>query len=388
MRAQAAAAERAKEVRDAALGWKRAGLADETVLKEVLARYPDDRHRFGLGFRILAFVFTSIAVWAAIFISFLFVSHDLDEPALFFVWAAILAGATELQLGPWARANAGAESATGLIAVFMAILGGVLIGDPSFSEFKARFLISALAFCGLAAWRWGGGPFFIAATLAGFGLLGQAVQGRFLWIAASLLLIPVCLRAARSPRCPPSHRRGATLVGAVAILALYAAIHVWSWDHGVIEALRLSDLSADLPAPPYRLLAVGATAVLPALFLLAGWRLREPLLLHSGLLLVGASIATIRLYHSVMPLSVALILIGSLCLGLALWVRRWLRGSDVGERDGFTADPLFDHNNRAQVIQSVVAMASFTPAARPAAEPAGFEGGGGSFGGGGASGNF
>jgi hypothetical protein len=112
------------------------------------------------------------------------------------------------------------------------------------------------------------------------------------------------------------------------------------------------------------------------------------LLLYSGLLLIGVSIATIRLYHAVMPLSLALILIGSACLALALGVRRWLRSSPNGERHGFTADPLFDNTNRTEVIRSVVAAASFTPAAQAAPATPAFEGGGGSFGGGGASGGY
>ena len=100
------------------------------------------------------------------------------------------------------------------------------------------------------------------------------------------------------------------------------------------------------------------------------------------------SIATIRLYREIMPLSLALILIGAACLGLALWVRRWLRGGPGGERAGFTADPLFDDTNRTEVIQSVVAMASFTHSAQAVPGRSGFEGGGGRSGGGGATGTY
>ena len=89
-----------------------------------------------------------------------------------------------------------------------------------------------------------------------------------------------------------------------------------------------------------------------------------------------------------MPLSFALILIGSACLALALAVRRWLRGGDQGERDGFTADPLFDNTNRTEAIRAAVAMASFTPEAQPTPSRPAFQGGGGGFGGGGAAGSF
>ena len=194
------------------------------------------------------------------------------------------------------------------------------------------------------------------------------------------------MRTARDRRLAPSHRNGAVIVGAVSILALYAAVHIWSFDERLIEAVdRVGD-----SAPPlaFRPLSILATALLPPALFLIGWRLRELLLVYAGLLLTFASIATIRLYREVMPLSLALILIGASCLALALGTRRWLRAGRSGERDGFTADPLFSEGNGTEAVRSVVAMASFTPAAETAPSRSGFEGGGGSFGGGGATGNF
>lgn len=175
-------------------------------------------------------------------------------------------------------------------------------------------------------------------------------------------------------------------MGAVAILALYAAVHIWSFDQRLIESAH--SYSAAPPPLFWRPLSILATALLPPMLLFTGWRRREPLLIYSGLLLIGVSIATIRLYHAVMPLSAALILVGGACLALALGVRRWLRSGPAGERDGFTADPLFDDTNRTEAIRSVVAVATFTPAAQGAPSRPAFEGGGGSFGGGGASGGY
>jgi hypothetical protein len=179
------------------------------------------------------------------------------------------------------------------------------------------------------------------------------------------------------------------IVGAIAVLALYGALHIWSFDEHLVESMSVvaHGGSADVQ-PTLRTLSILATALLPPLLLRIGWRRREPLLLYAGLLLVGASIATIRLYREIMPLSLALILIGTACLALAFAARRWLRAGERGERGGFTADPLFDNTNRTEAIRSVVAMASFTPAAQaPGTRPA-FEGGGGGFGGGGATGSY
>lgn len=391
MRSEAIAAERAREVRDAARGWRRAGFISEAVLTRTVSLYPDDRQRFGPGFRALAFIFSSIAVWAMVGLSFvLFEPRGDNSGALLLFWAAALTILTEVQRGPGKRADAGAESATALIAVLLGVAGVVVVGDDSIHSFLIPFLASSCALCVVAAWRWGEGLFFLGAGLSGFGLLTQTDHGRLLWIMASVLLIPASLKAGREPKLSPSHRNGAVILGAVAVLALYSALHIWSWDQQAIEYMNSAAPSTS-HASTLRLLrwlSLLATALLPPGLLLVGWRRREPLLLYAGLLLVGASMATIRLYHQVMPLSFALILVGTVCLALAMGVRRWLRSGQKGEREGFTADPLFDNTNRTDAIRSVVAMASFTPGAQaPPSSPA-FKGAGGSFGGGGATGDF
>ncbi|MBK5255660.1 MAG: hypothetical protein JJE39_06475 [Vicinamibacteria bacterium] len=389
MRVEEVAAERAKEVRDAARAWRRAGFIDEDTLSRIVTLYPDERRRFGLGFRVLAFVFTSVAVWAIVGLSFVLFDPRLDSAGIFLFWAIALTALTEVQRGPLARTNGGAETATALIAVLLGIVGGVIaFGGPTLHGLVVRILASAFVLCAAGAWRWGDRLFFLGAGLSGFGLLVQTDQGRLLCIVAALLLIPACFSAARGIEHAPAHRRGAIILGAVAILALYAAIHIWSWDQRLIEGMGEFSSSETTVAPPFRWLSILATALLPAGFLAMGWRRREPLLLYAGLILTGLSVATIRLYHSVMPLSLALILIGAVCLGLGLWARRWLRAGEKGERAGFTADPLFDNSNRTDVIKSVVAMASFTPSAQATPARNAFEGGGGRFGGGGATGGF
>lgn len=385
------AAERAREVREAARAWRRAGFMGEDALARVGAMYPDDRHRFGPGFRVLAFVFTAVASFAMIGLWFDFFDRNPRSGGSFLAWALILAAVTELQRGPLQRADAGAETATALGAAILATIAGTIgFGGTRLDDVALRFLASGFLAGSIAAWRWGDALFFLGAGLSGFGLLAQAGHGRLLWITAALLLIPTCLAGARLERFAPSRRKGFVILGAISVLALYAAVHVWSFDQHLIESMRTIVHGGTIGAesPVARSLSILATAFLPPALLLIGWRRREPLLLYAGLLLIGASIATIRLYHRVMPLSFALILIGAACLALAFGVRRWLRSGGQGERDGFTADPLFDNTNRTEAIRSVVAMASFTPSAQaPASRPA-FEGGGGRFGGGGATGSY
>ncbi len=390
MNAEIVAAERMKEARDAARAWRRAGFIGEDALARILTLYPDDRQRFGPGFRALAFIFAGIASWAVIGLWFALFDARPDSAGSFVVWALALAALTEFQRGPWKRADAGAESVTALMAALLAIIAGVIgFGGTRLDDLPVRFLVSAFLVCSLAAWRWGDKLLFLGAGLSGFGLLAQAGEGRLLWILASGVLIFVCIPASRDRAPAPSYRWGAVILGGVAILALYGAVHLWSFDERLIESMRAAHPAPHgTAAPSFRWLSILATALLPPGLLLAGWRRREPLLVYGGLLLIGASIATIRLYRQVMPLSFALILIGAACVGLALMVRRWLRSGSTGERHGFTADPLFDNTSRTEAIRSVVAMASFTPGAPGPASRAAFEGGGGGFGGGGATGTY
>ncbi|MEO8359309.1 MAG: hypothetical protein ABI672_04705 [Vicinamibacteria bacterium] len=391
MSPEIAAAERAKDVRDAARGWKRADFISDAVLARIFEMYPDPRRRFGPALRALAFIFATIAAWAIIGLSVFFLSPEWDHAWVFFFgWTVVLVALTEIQRGAMKRSDAGSESATAVLAVVFMVTS-VLVNEDTHSAhgLAVRVFSSILLVCSAAAWRWGERIFFLGAALSWFGLLTQFPQGRLSWIITALVLIPLSIRAARSGRLAPAMRRGATIVGAMALLALYAAIHIWSWDNLAIEWLNTTTSATTSPMPDnVRWPSIVATALLPPFLVILGWKRRERLLIYGGLLLIAVSLATIRLYQVVMPLSFALITIGALCIALALWTRGWLRSGPGGERDGFTADPLFDDENRTVVVRSAISMASFTPAAQAASAPAAFQGEGGSFGGGGASGSF
>ncbi len=86
------------------------------------------------------------------------------------------------------------------------------------------------------------------------------------------------------------------------------------------------------------------------------------------------------------PLWAVLTLAGAALVVLALTVERALRRA-LREIVGFTADPLFADEWRAQALQIVPVVAAFT-AAPAVAEDRGFAAGGGKFGGGGASEKF
>ena len=162
MRGEAIAAERSKEVRDAGRAWRRVGFLSEESWNRIVAMYPDDRRRFGAGFRALAFIFTLIATWALLGLWFLLIEKNPQTGAGFLIWAAVMAALTEFQRGPLKRADAGAEAATALMAVVLASAGGtILFDDNRFEDILLRFLVSAVLACSIAAWRWGDVLFFL-----------------------------------------------------------------------------------------------------------------------------------------------------------------------------------------------------------------------------------
>jgi uncharacterized membrane protein YgcG len=174
----------------------------------------------------------------------------------------------------------------------------------------------------------------------------------------------------------------------VALAALYAAVHLGSWEARLIEEIGGHTVPPRPPGGAAWWAAAAATALVPLVLLGCGLHRR-----HRALLLVGAgtavaSLVTLRYYVHIAPPWLALILGGGLLLALALAIERYLRSGAGGERHGFTAAPLFTDAARARPLEVAAALLTLTPEARPqAAEPA-FRGGGGRSGGGGATGEF
>ncbi len=308
-------------------------------------------------------------------------------PLLFF--GLVLVGATELQLGPLRRRQGGTESATAFLGLCY-LLGGLLwlVGSARLGEAAwinlALFLVVVLG--AVAAWRWGYVFFAVAAACALFPLLARGPGGRVTWVIVPVALAPVLLRAGDSARLAPSHRRSCQAVAVVSLVFLYVAVHLGSWDLGLVEALTGEWIPSRAPAPFRPAFAV-ATALVPVLTLVWGLASRQRLLINLGLVGLLSAFVTLRVYVHVAPLWVALLVGGAGALGLALGLRRYLDSGPGHERHGFTAEPLFADPERRSALEVAASVASLSPAARAAARP-GFQGGGGRSGGGGATGNF
>lgn len=396
MRPEAALADRAAAVREAARAWQCAGAIDEAARAAIEARFPDDRERVGPVFRVLLFLFTLLAVNGGYGLVGLVIGSGHNGGDTMAVFALLTGGAmtalTELQTGRLRRRQGGTEAGTSLLAVgfLAAALGWVLFtgADLPFRDALSLFCLASAGLLAAAAWRWGYPLYAAAAAAALLTAVARFPFGRLLWVVLPLAAAPFLLRLRESPRLPPAHRASWTAVLLVALTGLYLAVHLGSWDDQTIEQIGKIRLVSTPESDLLWWAAVAGTALVPAAFLAAGLRRRSYPLLLLGLVTGVASLVTLRFYVHLAPLWVVLLASGAvLATGVAL-LRRYLESGPEGERHGYTAAPLFEDAARLRLLEAAAAVVTLTPEARSLRDEPRFKGGGGEFGGGGASGQF
>jgi hypothetical protein len=396
VRPEVAHADRTAAVRDAARAWQRAGAIDEAARAAIDARFPDDRERVGPVFRVLLFVFTLLAVNAGFGLMILLVGAESGRGGALAVLALLTGGAmtvfTELQTGRLRRRQGGTEAGTSLLAIgFVAAALAWLLFEGVEVPFRDAISILCLAGAGLlaaAAWRWGYPLYAAAATAALLTAVARLPFGRLLWIALPLAAAPFLLRLRESPRLPPAHRASWTAVLLVALTGLYLAVHLGSWEDQTIEQIGEIRLVSTPQSDLLWWAAVAGTVLVPAALLAAGLRRRSYPLLLLGLATGVASLVTLRFYVHLAPLWVVLLASGALLAAGVALLRRYLESGPDGERHSYTAAPLFEDAARLRLLEAAAAVVTLTPEARSLREEPRFEGGGGEFGGGGASGQF
>jgi hypothetical protein len=393
VRAEAAAADRRLEVRQAARAWRRAGAIDEKTRAAIVVAYPDDRARLGPAFRVLVFGFAVVAVSAlfGLFGLFLGVARETSVAALLVFFGLVLVFATEVQIGRLRRAQGGTEAATAFLGVGYLLFGLIWLahqigGRGGGLRVVDAALMLVVVLCAAAAYRWGYTLFAAAAAAAMFLLAARGPFGRLLWIAGALALAPALARAGEAAAFSPAHRRAARAMAAVSLVFLYLAIHRGSWDASIVE--RISGAGGRAPASGVLpVLAAIATAIVPVGTLAWGLRTRRHWLIALGALGLVASLVTIRFYVHVAPLWVVLIAGGGFALALAAVLRRYLDSGDGQERAGLTAEPLFTDAEGRSLLELGVGVAMVSPEARPVQDPD-LQPGGGRYGGGGAGGKY
>jgi uncharacterized membrane protein YgcG len=124
------------------------------------------------------------------------------------------------------------------------------------------------------------------------------------------------------------------------------------------------------------------TVILPPLYIFIGVRKKNMLLIRTGLFLVAGMIYTVRTYHSVAPIEVAMTFGGIILIAGVYGLTKLLTPS----RNGFTAEKTDDDEQDALQLESLVIAQTFSHPGGP--QPDTFDFGGGSASGGGASGGY
>ncbi|HEX9943242.1 MAG TPA: hypothetical protein VGG03_14575 [Thermoanaerobaculia bacterium] len=399
MKPDAARADRSAAVRSAARSWKKADAINDATLSAIEATYPDDRVRVGPVFRILLFLFTLLAVNAGFGLFWLLFLDSASEKDAALGWSTILFGLalaafTEFQLGSLRRSQGGTEAATSLAALGYLIAGsGWLLFEkfdlPEEIAFKVLLLVAALLL-GAAAWRWGYALYAGAASAALLACLAALPGGRVLWIAVPAVTAPLLVRLSDSARLPPAHRGSCKAALGVALAGLYVALHLGSFESGLIEEIGRFGRNPGSASTSSLLwwLSAAATALVPVVYLAVGIRTRRYPFLLLGLGTGIASLITLRYYVYLGPPWAILTVSGAALVAAVFALRRYLDSGPARERAGFTAEPLFEDIGRQRLLEAGAAVVSFSPEARPVRDEPRFAGGGGEFGGGGSTGEF
>lgn len=402
MRSAIAAADRQFEVRRAIAAWRKAGLVDPASEPALAAAYADDRVRTSPIFRALFFVFTWFGFSTAFSFGMAFVLAGLGwEKDGVIAAVSLLAGAAmlataEVLTGARRLRRFGIEEACAWIG-WGFVLGGALswLAEQSGADFDLLVIVGAWAAAALAtliAWRWATPGMGVVAALALFLALSQLPANHLLWLlVAGLVAAPLAVLSTAAHISPELRRRFGEGF-AVVVVMFYVAVHVVVVEERFFSELRLGD-GGHLANPEHAVssaivaLSLAAMVAVPAVLLLAGLRRRFRPAIDLGLLLAGVTGVTFAQRWNTGPLWLRLILEGAaLCL-LALYLRRALARRAGSEWRGLTTLVLAEDRESVQTLEVAATLAAFSPAAR-VAEARGFEGGGGEFGGGGASAKF
>lgn len=125
------------------------------------------------------------------------------------------------------------------------------------------------------------------------------------------------------------------------------------------------------------------TIAIPPLYIIRALQKKDTLMLRTGMLLLVATVFTIRYYYSVAPVEVVMTAGGIILIVAAYFIIKYLRTPKFGVTD---QEPEYEGHQDALQLEAIAIAETFQKNTPPA--DGGFRFGGGSSGGGGASGEY
>ncbi len=176
------------------------------------------------------------------------------------------------------------------------------------------------------------------------------------------------------------YRSCVVYVEIISLFTLYAAGNYWVVRETSNEMFNLNLQPGQ--TIPFGFIFWIFTIFIPLIYLFRGIQKKDVVLIRVGLLLVAAIVFTIRYYHAILLPEIAMVLAGGVMIIFAWALTRWL----ASPKYGFTAEELRSKNAFGNMqIESLILAETFSQQPQPTS---GTQFGGGSFGGGGSSGEF
>ena len=173
---------------------------------------------------------------------------------------------------------------------------------------------------------------------------------------------------------------GLVILSIVALISFYAG-----GNYFVIREISIALFGLRLQNGeniPFAWLFWLLTFLIPVLYIVRGIQIKDVVFLRTGLALTAATILTVRYYYDLLPLETAAVIIGTILITVAYVLIKYLQEPKYGFTYKKEEDPNFDEKLQ---VESLIIAQTFTQQPKP---DDGFQFGGGSGGGAGASGEY
>jgi uncharacterized membrane protein YgcG len=352
-------------------------------------KYPVNLYSTNIFMRIGLFLLTAVIVFMLLgFIALMMLSaSEIKFGVLILVFSLGIYAALEFVVRDKNHFHSGIDDAMIWLSMgFMVAAVNLLIPDLSF--FNQSLLIFVLAT--YYSLRFGdvlmGGLSFIAFLgivfygVINFGNIARNIMP-FLLMTISFFVYWV-VRKNRNNNRLRHYKDCCTLVEILALIILYAASNYF-----VVR--EVSNSLFDLNLKPGESVPGGwifwiPTVVLPLLYIFKGIQKRDVILLRTGLILIAAIVFTVRYYHHVAPLEIAMSIGGIIMICIAYFITKYLTPPKYGITHAEPNDPQLA--GLLQVESLVVTQTFHQTTAAGSDNP--FDFGGGSGGGAGASDSY
>lgn len=394
--------ERGVAVVEEARRWQEAGIITAEQAAAVAERYRPELVRVNVFIRNLLALFTTVAVAALVALpAVLFDVREAGFALLCLIFAPLCAWVADHELIAGRRLyRCGAEEALLLLAVGMLALAVALPAhELGHSAERLAWLTAhlvVLAAAALVTIRYGYALAAFGAMLALAGLPFHLADV-FLWqqprlsrLVLLLLLGATAvwsqLRLTGRKSLPRGYIWSLETVRLSALAGIYLDVNLFAhrllWREWLVS-WRPEESQLPWSDPLCALL----TAILPMAALAIGIGRRDRALLWFGVVSAILSIITLNYYIHFGHIAEELTAAGLFLAALAFGLLRWLNTGSKRCRGAFTAEPLLEPRLYGLDAEALAAIQPLTPAARMP-EAKGFQPGGGTFGGGGASGGY